>query len=191
MSSKGNAGLTENYNRMMMSSSIRQSSKYKMLNNENLMMKTICHLLFAVTMIFLVSQANAAEWVSIGESMLDTEWFYDRATLTKPSKDIIKAWTKQVFFDEGRKRKIQTRISDKLPVDRYDLLSHSLLLWEINCTRRERRLTTFGKHYAADGVILASYTIKLGPSEGWSPLTPGSIGDSMHKAVCPTPNKEK
>jgi hypothetical protein len=191
MSSKGNAGLTEKYNRMKKPSSIRQSSRYKLLNNGHIMMKTICCLLFAVTMFFLVSQANAAEWVSIGESTLDTEWFYDRETLTEPSRDIMKVWTKQVFFDEGRKKNIQTRISDKLPVDRYDLLSHSLLSWEINCSRRERRLTTLGKYFP-DGVILASYTIKLQPSEGWSPLTPGSIGEAMYKTVClSTPKKMK
>jgi hypothetical protein len=53
-------------------------------------MKTISFLLFVITTVFLVSQAQGTDWVSMGKDTDGTEVFYDSQTLTKLPTGIVK-----------------------------------------------------------------------------------------------------
>jgi hypothetical protein len=149
-------------------------------------MKTICFLLFAITTVFLASQAQGTDWVSMGKDTDGTEVFYDSQTLTKLSTGIVKVWAKFQFSDEGRKDYIQ---SQKLDVKRFETLSHSLYLTEISCVTRETR-TMAVTAYSTDGSVIYTVTTKQQPSEGWDLVYPESMGKEMYKAVCPPQKKE-
>jgi hypothetical protein len=149
-------------------------------------MKTISFLLFVITTVFLVSQAQGTDWVSMGKDTDGTEVFYDSQTLTKLPTGIVKVWAKFQFSDEGRKDYIQ---SQKLDVKRFETLSHSLYLTEINCVTRETR-TMAVTAYSTDGSVLHTFISKQQPPEGWDPVYPESMGKEMYKAVCPPQEKK-
>jgi hypothetical protein len=153
-------------------------------------MKTICFLLVAVTIIFLVSQAQGAEWVLFIKNSSNDEYFYDRETLSKLPKGIIKVWVKQIHSVEGRKIYIQQRADKGLSTKSYETLNHILDLWEINCLKRESRLMATSDR-STDGTILDSANFQRQPTEGWSPISPDSLGEILYKTVCSTPKKKK
>jgi hypothetical protein len=153
-------------------------------------MKRICFLLSVITMVFLVSQAQGAEWISLGKDGPGNECFYDRETLTKLPNGIIKVWIMNLYSDEARKKYSQRRISDGLADDkRYETLSYSLSMWEINCAVREFRGMA-NIDYSTDKGKLETNTYKHQPSEGWGPVPPDSIGEVMYKTVC-SPQEKK
>lgn len=66
--------------------------------------KTICFVVFVMTMVFLVHQTQGVDWVpiDIGGST-DSMFLYDRETITKLPNNIIKVWIKRVFSDKEKK----------------------------------------------------------------------------------------
>jgi hypothetical protein len=141
-------------------------------------------------MVFLVSQAQSAEWILYSTNTDDDEFFYDRENLTKLPNGIIRVWIMILYSDEARKKYIQQRISDGLADDkRYETLSYSLSMWEINCAAKEFRGMA-NIDYSTDRRKLESSIYEQQPSEGWRPVPPDSIGEVMYKAVCPTLEKK-
>ena len=153
-------------------------------------MKKSCFLLFAITMFFIVSQAQGAEWLSIGKDRVGNELFYDQDALIKNPTGITKIWIKGVYSAEGRKERIQERIKGKLTVENYENLSYALELQEINCVKREYRVMAY-TDYSSDGGILHKFTVEQQPSGGWEPVTPDSMGEIVDKIICPPPTSQK
>ena len=152
-------------------------------------LKVICFLLFAITMVFIVSQAQGAEWVNIGSDKDGTEYFYDSETMTKLPTDIVKVWMKFQYSDEGRRKYIQQWSSQEFDGNRYDTLSYSLTLEEVNCKTRTARTMKF-TNYSADRAVLQSISPKQETWEGWESIVPESMGEKMYKVVCPPQKKE-
>jgi hypothetical protein len=152
--------------------------------------KKICFLLFAITMFFIVSQVQGAEWLSIGKDRVGNELFYDPDTLTKLSTGITKVWMKGIYSVEGRKERIQERTKGKLTVENYEKLSYVMELQEINCAKREYRVMTY-TDYSSDGGILHKFTVEQQSSGGWEPITPDSMGEIVDKIICPPPTSQK
>lgn len=153
-------------------------------------MKKNCLLLFAIILFFIVFQAEGAEWLSIGKDRVGNELFYDPDTLTKLPTGIAKVWMKGIYSVEGKKERIQERIKGKLTVENYEKLSYVLELQEINCVKREYRVTSY-TDYSSDGGILHKFTVDQQPSGGWEPVTPDSMGEIVDKIVCPPPTSQK
>jgi len=152
--------------------------------------KKSCFLLFAITMFFIVSQAQGAEWLSIGKDRVGNELFYDQDALIKNPTGITKIWIKGVYSAEGRKERIQERIKGKLTVENYENLSYALELQEINCVKREYRVMAY-TDYTSDERILHKFTVEQQPSGGWEPVTPDSMGEIVDKIICPPPTSQK
>lgn len=151
-------------------------------------MKKTCLLLSAITILSLVSQVQGAEWLSIGKDRVGNELFYDREILIKRSTDIIEVWVKGIYSDEGKKSRMQERIRSKATVERYEKLSYSLELQEINCAKRQFRIKAY-TDYSSDEGILYKFISEQNPSEGWEPITPESMGEKMYQTVCPQRGK--
>ena len=147
-------------------------------------MKKTCLLLSAITILSLVSQVQGAEWLSIGKDRVGNELFYDREILIKRSTDIIEVWMKGIYSDEGRKARMQERIRSKATVERYEKLSYSLELQEVNCAKRQFRIMAY-TDYSSDEGILYKFISEQNPSEGWEPIAPDSMGEKIYQTVCP------
>jgi predicted neuraminidase len=147
-------------------------------------MKKICLLLSAITILSLVSQVQGAEWLSIGKDRVGNELFYDREMQIMRSADIIKVWMKGIYSDEGRKERMQERIRSKATVERYEKLSYSLELQEINCAKKQFRILAY-TDYASDEGILYKFISEQKPSEGWEFIARDSMGEQIYQTICP------
>jgi hypothetical protein len=146
-------------------------------------MKTICLILIAITMVFLVSQAQGEEWVSTGRNPSGNEHFYDRETLTKLPNGIIKVTRKMTYSAAGKSQSMACQLSKGTDDKHCEELSYVLSPQEINCVTREFRMMSVSAH-SADGQVLDSDTFELEPSEGWLPMPPKSIGETIYNSVC-------
>lgn len=151
-------------------------------------MKTTHFILFAVGMVFLVSQAEGTEWVSTGASPLGSEFFYDRETLTSLPNGIIKLLAKMTYPNEGRNQFIRHLISRDPRYKYYESFSYTLSSYEIKCAIKEFRITAISNH-SSDGQELDSFTYIRQPSEGWLPMPPMSIAETLYYTVCPSQEK--
>jgi hypothetical protein len=151
-------------------------------------MKKRIFLLFVITLVFLVSHAEGAEWASIGQDSLDNEFFYDRETLTELPTGVTKVWSMEVYSDEGKKRYIQEWTNKGLNANSLRKLNHTVDLVEIDCSTRGLRLKSTSDH-SIDGIVLDSSTFTQQPSKGWESISPGSSWDGLYKAVCPPQKK--
>jgi hypothetical protein len=152
-------------------------------------MKTICFLLFAITMVFLVSQAWGVEWKSFAEHQrFADKIYYDVDSIVYPTKDIISVWIKQIYTDEGRKHYISERISHKLSTEGYDELEYELSLYEINCQMRESRNLKIIQ-MSINKSMLLNYDVSKDQKK-FEPIVPTSLMDLLHQAVCKLQPKE-
>jgi hypothetical protein len=151
-------------------------------------MKTICSLLFAIIMVFPVSQTQGAEWVHITRNAVGNEFFYDRETLTKLPAGIMKVRSMEVYSDEGKKEYIQEWTNKGLNAKSLKKLNHAVDLVEIDCSTRGLRIMATSEH-SIDGVVLDSSTFTQQPSEGWASIPPGSSWEELYKAICPSQKK--
>ena len=153
------------------------------------MKKTII-LLAAIILSSSLFEVQGAEWISIGKDRLGNELFFDHEVIIERSKDIIEVQMKGMYSDAGRKERMQDRTKAKSTVERYDMLSYSLELQQINCAKREFRIMAY-TDYSSDGGILYKFISELQPTKGWEPIAPDSMGERMYRTVCQTSSRKK
>ena len=152
-------------------------------------MKSILIPLLLLIFSLSVPQAQGAEWISVGLALGDNKFYYDNETLTKLPDNIIKFWEKIEYSEKQKKEHIKWRTGKKYDVARYDTLSHTLNLIEVNCRTRESR-TMMTVDYSSVFGTLDSNTYRLQPPEGWSPIIPDSMMENFYKALCSSQEKK-
>jgi hypothetical protein len=122
--------------------------------------------------IFGYAEVWGAEWKFYGSSE-KVFYYYDTQSITHPSKDIVRVWERWDYTEKG--------VLDKVGKfgKEYENLSHTIFLWEINCSEKKDRGLSL-THYDHKGSAIHSIR---SPSE-WSFITPESIGEIMYKEVC-------
>jgi len=113
-----------------------------------------------------------ADWKVYGETGFGVS-YYDSGSITHPSKDIVRVWTKTVYSRNGAIRLVIRYGS------RYENLSHSVRLREINCVDKTYRFLSM-QNYSQDGVVLFS---EEGKKE-WDFIVPDSMDESLYQEVC-------
>lgn len=141
-------------------------------------------ILSALVIIFLVSMAEGVEWVFTARSPLGAEFFYDRETLVKLSNGMFRMTVKMTYPDEGRNQFVRHLISKDPRYKYYESLSYTLSSYEIDCAIKEFRVTSISNH-SSDGQKLDSFTYDRQPPEGWLPIPPMSIAETIYYVSCP------
>ena len=129
--------------------------------------------IFFIFTIFGYVKVWGADWRSYGESSIGV-YYYDADGITRPSKNIVRVWEKVVYSAKGVKKHVEE--SGK----RYENLSHSLNLWEVDCVEKKERILQTTE-YLKDGTVLSSTQSQKTP---WSFVSPTSIGEALYEAVC-------
>ena len=125
--------------------------------------------------ILLYAKVWGEEWKSYAETDL-YECFYDTENMTGPGENIVRVWTKLEYTEKGVDRVV--REFGKY----YANLSYSLELWEINCDEKKHRVLSVTE-YSTEGRILHTNPSESHPLP-WINIFPGSIGESLYRAVC-------
>jgi hypothetical protein len=145
-------------------------------------MKAIHLLLFALAMVLVVPQAEAAEWVYWGTDKHGNDGFYDRELMSFPSKGIVRVWVKSVYSEKGKVKVIENRATDKTLTDGYGNLSHNLCHMEINCNTRESNVIAC-LDYDKSGTVLGGFS-KTKDKPKWQTILTDSKMDVLRQTVC-------
>ncbi|MGA2465529.1 MAG: surface-adhesin E family protein [Thermodesulfobacteriota bacterium] len=139
-------------------------------------MKSLSVRLGVIVVIGLAIFGNAEVWGADWKFYGSTEMYlgyYDAQGITRPSKNIIRVWGKDIFMKEGVSKLV--RKSGK----GYENFSHSISLSEINCVEKTFRQLKVTFYDNEGGSIGTSNS----PSE-WIFFTPESMGEKLYKEVC-------
>jgi len=105
--------------------------------------------------------------------------FFDVKGIHRPSENIVEVSEKQNYTNKGVNFMVEA-LGKK-----YENLSHSITLWEINCTNKKFRFLSLS-HYSKEGKVIYSWKVlySSGPPEEWSPFITDSLGERLYRAVC-------
>jgi hypothetical protein len=125
--------------------------------------------------IFGCAGKRAADWKLFAETRADIGMiYYDAASVTHPSKDVVRTWTRLVYSKDG----VAFRVKEL--GKRYEDLSYTLNLLEVNCATQKTRVLE-STSYSRDGKVISS---NLSQQSEWSFVNPGSMGEILYKTVC-------
>ncbi len=123
--------------------------------------------------IFGYVEVWGADWKCHGETD-DGTFFYDATSITHPSKNIVRVWTRIVFTEKGVIGTVGKFGS------RFENLGHALNLWEFNCSKKMGRLLTT-IYYSKNGEVMEDFKHDMAT---WELVPPASVIDDLYKAVC-------
>lgn len=115
--------------------------------------------------------ADWKQWTRFGD-------YYDVESITHPSKNIVRVWTKHVFPEEVVRKRMKN--GGKIAGDE-DVLDCQLILYEIDCAQRMARELSVST-YSMMGKFIGSYSdVYL---KDWFLIEPESMAEVLLKAVC-------
>ena len=118
---------------------------------------------------------RAADWRLFAETQADIGVsYYDAGNITHPSKHIVRTWIKLVYYKDG------VALQVKELGKRYEDLSYTLNLLEVDCAAKKQRVLQSTSH-SKDGNVISSNQSR---GAEWSPINPGSIGEVLYRTVC-------
>ena len=118
--------------------------------------------------------ADWKQWTRIGDKVT----YYDVESITRPSKNIVRVWTKYVFPEEAVRKRMK---NGGMIAGDEDVLDCQLTLYEINCAQRIARELSVST-YSMTGKFLAAYSDVL--LKDWFLIEPESMAEVLLKAVC-------
>ena len=125
--------------------------------------------------VFGCAGKRAPDWRLFAETQAEIGIiYYDAANITHPSKHIVRTWVRLIYSKEG------VALQVKELGKRYEDLSYTLILWEVNCVGQKNRVLQ-STSYSRDAKIISS---NLSQQAEWSSINPGSIGEILYKTVC-------
>ena len=132
-------------------------------------------IIFIGLVIFGCAGKRPPDWRLFAETQADIGMiYYDAANTTHPSKHIVRTWVRLVYSNEG------VALQVKELGKRYEDLSYTLILWEVDCADQKNRVLQ-STSYSWDAKIISS---NLSKQAEWSSINPGSIGEILYKTVC-------
>jgi hypothetical protein len=130
-----------------------------------------------VGLLALGSFAEAAEWVYYSKSDNET-CYYDASSIRRTSKDLVRVWMK---IETSPGYQIESNKQNRMPTEGYEKFSHSLMLFEINCSTMTTRTMTL-TDYSNDGKTL--FSNEFGENSSWITIRPESNGEELYQQVC-------
>ena len=118
-------------------------------------------------------EAWGADWKLLGTTE-ESEFFYDTASIVRPSGNIIRVWVRHIYNEKG----VNTWV--KKLGEQFENLDYCLELVEFDCPKRKMRLLS-AHYYSKDGNIIQSSEF---PKPSWWSVRPEKIDGSLYKGVC-------
>ncbi len=138
---------------------------------------------FAVTMmvLFFAGWLHAAQWTLCASSPSGGQLYYDKSSVKKAGKNIIRVSNKFEYTSKLDKQSAYASLKriKKAPKNP-DLMSHDLSVNEINCTSGTHRLVSVAFYDVKSRVIYSSAKF----SKRWERIVADSFMDELRKTVC-------
>jgi hypothetical protein len=122
--------------------------------------------------IFGYAEVWGADWKLYGTDA-NVLTYYDAESITRPSENIVRVWVRWDYTEKGVSDWVRTFGKE------YENLSHTISLWEINCSEKKNRGLSLVDYDHKGDVIPSIHS----PGE-WKFIFPDSIGESLYKKVC-------
>jgi hypothetical protein len=125
-----------------------------------------------------------ADWKLL-TTISERTYFYDAKSVTRPSKDFVRVWSKVAFTEEGVKQWVKESKRELLyekkgwpkNLEKFD---HMLILYEYNCPDRMFRVLTINE-FSKDGLVIESFNYD---KPNLSFIMPGTVEEFLYNAVC-------
>ena len=132
--------------------------------------------IFIGLVIFSYTEVWGADWRVIGEPTVKdvAVLYYDADSITHPSKNIVRTWTKKIYSKSAVTRYV------KEMGKRFENLSYAVELYEVNCIEKKILLLE-STAYSKDGDVIISAKSQ---ATKWSSIVPGSMGEALFGSVC-------
>lgn len=138
----------------------------------------LASLLIALT-ILGPAKVPAADWKLLGSDD-GFSYFYDSTSISYPSKNIGKVWTKTVYKEKGRAQTLEAFRDNRELLNLIKNVDHTVNLFEIDCPEKKFR-TLSGVFYSKSGKVLKTIESTSGT---WKSIPPDTIYEALHELVC-------
>ncbi len=135
-----------------------------------------------LAMCFLFSgQALAAnEWMYFASNTA-RDSYYDKNSIVKIDKNVVRIWTKQILSENGKIKTIaKFRGKDKKP-NNLDLISYILKQSDIDCLNKRIKDSSMIFYDEKSNILYSSPKNDVGK---WDDITPNSFADKLKRIVC-------
>ena len=129
--------------------------------------------------IFSYAEVWGADWKLYAESDF-ANYYYDAEDIVRPSENIVRVWIRTLYTEKGVNQWKAKNFGKVVQKFRYENLSNSTNLWEINCAKKMHQILS-STFYNKDGSVIESYNFDRAD---WIFIRPDSPGESLYKAVC-------
>ncbi len=117
-------------------------------------------------------------WEVISETDEDT-WYVDKRTMSHPSKDIVKVWSKRVPAKESNSLSAIKEILMKRG-KAFATYEYTKALFEVDCSKDMYRILSIS-HFDAKGKEIDSFKY---PNAEWKSIDADSVNDALKMEVC-------
>lgn len=101
------------------------------------------------------------------------------------SSENLRAWSKLVYTQDGKKSYIQRRRERNIFVEGFDRLVHRNVLYEFKCQTDPREYAIIEVFEVDDQGKTLDYA-KTGSSKDWGPIPEGTTIEKLAQTVCPS-----
>jgi hypothetical protein len=150
-------------------------------------LKNFQSIIYLVSFFLFTNQAWAADWILYATPNTGNS-YYDRSSIEKVNKNIIRVWDKTIFKEDGKTKAFSFLKSINKAPNNPDILEFELTLKEIDCVNKKARISS-SSIYNKQGNIV--FSLPKNVYDEWQDINPKSVSEILKNKVCSAGNTSK
>lgn len=148
-------------------------------------MKTgaVQNIIYLVIIFCFANHGWSADWI-FHTASVKGDVYYDKSSIKKANKNISYVHTKTVYNEDEKKETFSMLISNAKAPKNPGMLSHALVLFEIDCINATMK-DFFTAIYDKQGDVI--YWSTKGNAGQWKSIQPDSVDEKLKNIVCKEP----
>jgi hypothetical protein len=141
--------------------------------------KNLQGIIYLVIFSLFANQAWAADWQLFASSG-GGDMYYDKSSIKKVNKDMVRVWTKKIYNEKGKLEEFSLLKSTGHAPRNIYILSHELILSEIDCVNEKIKISS-NSIRDKRGHVVASTPQFYGK---WNDIVHKSSDEKLKNVVC-------
>ncbi|MBA4389586.1 MAG: hypothetical protein C0399_01440 [Syntrophus sp. (in: bacteria)] len=133
-----------------------------------------------------VVDAKSTDWKKYGIDV-EGEHFFRFDASGKAFPDVLSVKTKIIYNEEGKKKYIEKRQKNNLPVQGFEELNSRTVLYGLNCISKKKEFCVLEVFELTKEGKTLDYA-KAGSYKDWNEIPPGTVYEELHRVICPERN---